>query len=127
MLAKTFRTANELGILEHELEAMQTVLFMIEDGRIKPTQIEMTSWTRINECGTTHCIAGWAHEVDKKAFPELKFCTRDPIGMKIRARVPRELAKLFAIDDQNMSMLTETAEGATKALRNYLETGRVDG
>ena len=28
-----------------------------------PRRFEMASWTGCNECGTTHCIAGWAREL----------------------------------------------------------------
>ena len=125
MLAKTFKSAAELGIPEHEVHALTTVLFMLEDGEIKPELINMTAWTTLTFCGTAHCLAGWAHEVDRKAFPELSRSGDSPlpIAIRLRNRVPPELAKLFAINDDVRVMYCASPAQATAALRHYLETG----
>jgi hypothetical protein len=127
MLAKTFKTAAELGIPEHEAHALTTVLYMLEDGEIKPENVIMAQWEA--KCGTAHCLAGWAHAVDKDAFPEIsRTCTFICSGGQIRniaaslyERLPRELSSLFGL--ANLTMITASAEQATAALRHYLETG----
>ena len=70
MLAKTFKTHEELGLLKHEYDALVTTLYMIEDGEITSERIFMKSFTEQLSCGTSHCLAGWANAVDPNAFPE---------------------------------------------------------
>ncbi len=122
MLAQTFKTAAELGIPDQERNALVTVLYMIEDGQIKPELIFMGAYHASNAlCGTTHCLAGWAYTVDNTAFPEL-----GPNGTRfLRKRVPDQLAKLFGIEKPTttMSMSNASPARAARALRAYLETG----
>ncbi len=112
MLARTFKSAAELDIPEHEYNALVTVLYMAEDGKIKEENIYMPSF----HCGTTHCLAGWANVIDEKAFPESR------TGGGLSRRLPPPLRNLFGLNDGIM----RSASGATavKALRTYLETGK---
>jgi hypothetical protein len=114
MLARTFKTAAELGIPEHEAHALQTVLYMLEDGQIKSEQVYMYNWHGLGACGTTHCLAGWAHEIDAKAFQEIN---EDFPVKNLTCRLPTELAATFGIN--NARMMYATADQAT----HYLETG----
>ena len=117
MLARTFKSAAELGIPEHEREALCTVLYMIEDGQIDLALLKMHSYTDTERCGTTHCLAGWAHAVDKTAFPELDsfFPTE-----RLHNRLPLCLLDLFGIG----KMGCYHSSKAPAKLRTYLETGK---
>lgn len=119
MLAKTMKTAAELGIAEHEYNALVTVLYMMEDGQIPPERIYMSGY----HCGTRHCIAGWANEIDKTAFPE---SVRGWVSgtVYLQRRLPPTLVKLFGIDPTQTMRYAEP-ERAVRALRTYLETGSV--
>jgi hypothetical protein len=121
MLARTFKTAAELGIPEHEAHALQTVLYMLEDGEIKLESLYMGSWTVTTSCGTTHCIAGWANTVDERAFREIAKDVRIGDYIRLKDRIPTELCLLFGMDNIKMSR-AEPGE-ATESLRHYLETG----
>lgn len=118
MLARTLKTAAELGLADHEYNALCTTLYMIEDGQIKPSLIFMRAYKELTSCGTAHCIAGWAHEIDKKAFPEVDaYYVTDLLSI----RLPHELSKLFGLGHHQMSRATPAV--AIAALRTYLETG----
>jgi hypothetical protein len=121
MLAKTFKTAAELGIPEHECHALKTVLFMIEDGEIEPELIRMEQWHVNTECGTAHCLAGWANAIDKTAFPEIENPSMLLLS-KMSERLPKELLNVFGFD-QRQSFLYGTEKHAVASLRHYLETG----
>jgi hypothetical protein len=117
MLAKAFKSAAELGIPEHEHAGLCHVLYLMEDGKIKPDWIVMRSFGETRECGTAHCIAGWVNHFNKKAFPE---AARSEASSLVK-RLPRELTKLFGID--HYDMLIDGAK-VPAALRSYLETGK---
>lgn len=117
MLARTFKTAVELGIPEHEHAALVTVLYMIEDGVIKPEELVMYTFT--NDCGTSHCLAGWANAINADAFPELLKSNRAVAALFVR--LPRNLTKVFGISHP---MMRATPDQAKAALRTYLETGK---
>ena len=125
MLAQTFKTAAELDIPEHESHALRTVLYMLEDGEIKKEQVYMARWHTELNCGTTHCLAGWANTVDKEAFPEIaSLQAGGHASVTLTNRIPRELSKLFGtILHNGRSMADAKPEEATAALRHYLETG----
>lgn len=119
MLAQTFKTAAELGIPEQERNALVTVLYMAEDGEIKPEQIYMASY---HLCDTTHCLAGWANTVDRTAFPEIGPSSSN---YALRRRLPPALVNLFGLTDVagSTSLRYAGPERAIRALRTYLETG----
>jgi|ERR1700722_15068774 len=122
MLARTFKTAAELGIPEHEAHALQTVLYMLEDGEIKKEMLYMGNWHGLGACGTTHCLAGWANAVDERSFPEVSGrAVSMPKYRELEDRLPIELRQLFGMD--NRLMLFAGAAVATASLRHYLETG----
>lgn len=119
MLARTFKSAAELGICEREYNALCNVHFMIEDGVIKLKDIDMS---HIHGCGTAHCLAGWANTIDPGAFPELTKLDngymRNPTALP--PRLPKKLNDLFGFGSSTMAFASAQA-GAT-ALRKYLET-----
>lgn len=121
MLARTFKTAAELGLAEHEAQALQTVLYMLESGEIKLELVYMGSWTCGYGCNTAHCLAGWANVVDEDAFPEIG----GDVGLSdyndLKDRIPEELNQLFGMGNRAMS--GASALQATESLRYYLETG----
>lgn len=114
MLARTFKSAAELGMESHEYNALVTVLHMIEDGIIPPEGINMSSY----HCGTKHCLAGWANVVDGAVFPETK---TGSLGLS--ERLTPALKNLFGIDNNVASLRYANAKRATAALRTFLETG----
>lgn len=123
MLARTFRTHEELGLLKHEYEALVTTLYMIEDGQIPLEKIYMYMFTELHECGTVHCLAGWAHEIDKTAFPELDNIYRIGQTCVLSARLPLPLQRLFWINEMRRRFPQSQAPAR---LRTYLETGTCD-
>ncbi len=124
MLARVFKTADELGLQDHEHQALITVLYMAEDGLIAPDTLDMNKF----HCGTKHCLAGWANTVNSEAFPELNHaCDGGSVPLALfallDARIPKPLHKLFGLGDSNYRYF-----GFNKAfagLRSYLETGVV--
>ncbi len=118
MLAKTFKTHEELGLLKHEYDALVTTLYMIEDGEIKPELIYMRAFTEQLGCGTAHCLAGWAHVVDINAFPEISPNQDGYASDTLRMRLPYPLQKLFYL----LSGRYPDTEAPAR-LRTYLETG----
>ncbi len=70
MLAQNFKTAKELGLADAEVEALITVLGMLERGDIARAEFHMGHFR--HECRTPACICGWAHHISGgQAFPEL--------------------------------------------------------
>ena len=123
MLARTFKTAAELGLRENEYDALCNVLWMAEDGTIQPEKINMLHF----HCGTAHCLAGWAHTIDATAFPEIAHVDgSDQIINQscmniLRTRLPNPLRDLFGIHET--WMMRVNPQKAISALRSYLETG----
>jgi hypothetical protein len=112
MLARTFKTAAELGLLDHEYEALHEVLRRLEDGRIPLRDVNMFMF----HCGTTHCLAGWANVIDANAFPETRGRS---ITQKLADRLPDALSCVFT------AVLASGAR-ARYLLRHYLQTGEYD-
>lgn len=117
MLARTFKSAAELGMEQHEYDALVTVLYHIEDGTIPPEKINMRHF----HCGTAHCLAGWANTVDEDAFPETNSGVFGP-SLSARVRRDSELGYLFGLGHSPMRYAAP--KQARDALRGYLESGR---
>lgn len=121
MLAKTFKSHEELGLLKHKYEALVTTLYMIEDGQIPKELIYMAAFSERMNCGTAHCLAGWANDIDKDAFPEVgKASYESNISYHLRARLPSALQRLFHIAS---AASRYPSSEAPARLRTYLETG----
>jgi hypothetical protein len=113
MLAQNFMTAEALGIPEAECTALIKVLGMMERGEITAETFDMKEWD--SDCGTVHCIGGWAQKIGGKSKV---FDDTAPWG---RTR----LSELFypgvygGFDGYRSSV----SQGAA-ALRNYLTLGK---
>jgi hypothetical protein len=149
MLARNFKTADELSITDIEHQSLITVLGMMERGEIKdfePFTYQKegergnpqnylylpTFFGPAHECGTTACIAGWCHLVsDGKAFPELKLEREMELNLRKRSRamgnfirrVSHEAQLLFKLDSNIYSSTNPPVSEVADALRNYLTTG----
>ena len=124
MLAQNFKTAEELGISEAQLGALQKTLVMMETGKLSHVpQTDVKADFKVSselnqffnmiisyghaDCGSVGCIRGTAERVGRVEFPVL--------------RGPKGLTDLFyngvaIISDPSVSQ-------AATALRSYLTTG----
>jgi hypothetical protein len=126
MLARTLKSAAELGLAEHEYNALCTTLYMMEDGQIPMNLIYMGAFHEKTHCGTTHCLAGWANHFDATAFPEIAPGLTNVTAGAMKTRLPEELIRLFGMNTGMPYMANAPADKAIAALRTYLETGRCD-
>jgi hypothetical protein len=119
MLARSFLSARDLGILEVEREALITTLFAFERGEID----NFTMRHFRENCGTPACICGWAnHFSEGRAFAEVSSMSGTLAAKRLHARLPKELQYLF--DIQGLPQRTgATQSQATTALANYLTLG----
>ena len=115
MLARSFKTASELGVSEIEYSALLTTLFAFERGEI--TNFTMDRFR--HACGTPACICGWANHLSGgEAFPELD---TPSAGRSLFDRLPQNLLVLFDIGYPKND--AATIEQAQRALSSYLTTG----
>jgi hypothetical protein len=128
MLARTFKSAKELGLTDIEHESLVTVLGMLERGELRyepayrapsmPNGFHMAPHVERTDCGTVACIAGWANIVSGHQAFRLK----DMAKMWLRSSVfAKDAAKVRLF--RGMVIGDETPEMAAQALRNYLATG----
>lgn len=122
MLAPNFRPAVDLGVTDVERDALIALLGKMERGEIKAHQFDMGQY-----CGTVHCMCGWAHVIDRRAFPELnvfdhKGQFENPTGA-LSHRLPTDALRLFNLDWIGFPRFMAndaTVEQAALALRNFL-------
>jgi hypothetical protein len=119
VLAQNFKTATELGLAEIEVEALVTVLRMLERGDIAREQFHMGRFR--HECKTPACICGWAHHISRgRAFSELASACGPII---LHRRASSALNDLFRLTQARDSGGEITPAQAAVALRNYLTHG----
>jgi len=124
MLARTFKTAAELGLRQHEYDALHEVLERLEDGRIPLKDVYMRTFH--NSCGTMHCLAGWANVIDRKAFPETLWETGTArVSRGLLSRLPLALSYVFGVTAASDTP-DATGTEARHLLRHYLTTGEFD-
>lgn len=131
MLARSFLSAEQLGLEEAEHTALIKVLHMLERGEIayydagdtadgkylrtKPIGFNMQAFYAKAGCGTIHCMAGWAEIVGRL----------DPYQLAIKRlgnnTTANQLYELF--EAPNHDVPTITPAQAAHALSNYLTTG----
>ena len=93
MLAQNFKTAKELGLADVEVDALVTVLRMLEREDIKREEFHM-GYVQ-HECKTPACICGWAYHISRgRAFPEL-FPLPSPLSPLPQAGPPPSLHLFF--------------------------------
>jgi len=121
VLAQNFKTAKELGLAEVEVEALVTVLRMLERQDIAPEAFHMGHFR--HECRTPACICGWAHHVSAgRAFPELTaHC--GPMILYRRLSDTPSTVELFRLKAARGSGGDITTAQAAVALRSYLTHG----
>jgi hypothetical protein len=127
MLARTYLTAEALGIPEHERGALIATLHALERGEVKEHTFDMNFF--YGSCGTPSCLAGWAHHLSQgEAFPELNCCVDTRCGawssnplMTLQRRLPAQLLQLFGLGGE--AVHDDTPQRATAALSSYLTTG----
>ena len=119
MLAQNFKTAKELGLADVEVEALVTVLRMLERGDIAREEFHMGRFR--HECRTPACICGWAHHLSRgRAFPELT----SPYGpLILYRRLSSSISELFRLTAARGSGGEITPAQAAAALRTYLIHG----
>jgi len=119
VLAQNFKSAEELGLAEVEVEALVTVLRMLERGDIAREQFHMGQFR--HECKTPACICGWAHHISRgRAFSELASACGPII---LHRRASSALNDLFRLTQARGSGGEITPAQAAVALRNYLTHG----
>jgi len=126
MLARSFLSAEDLGIRQDQRDALIKVLHMLERGELVHTVFSrvhhtifarethrgfnMTLWVEKHRCGTIACIGGWAELVanDSNLFDV----------------VVNKLDELFSPpEDEVTNYASVTVEQASRALSSYLTTG----
>lgn len=124
MLAQNFKTPADLGLIDIEFEALVKVLGMLERDELvhypipvkdwnivlKPQKhrenwFHMNCWLWERDCGTIHCIGGWAEAI---------------MGQKFQSRTPERTALFFPDEKKGYDA---TPSQAAIALRNYLTFG----
>jgi hypothetical protein len=119
VLAQNFKTAKELDLADVEVEALISVLRMLERGDIAREEFHMGHFR--HECRTPACICGWAYHVSRgRAFSELI----SPYGpLLLHRRVSQSVSELFRLTEARGSGSEITPAQAAIALRNYLTHG----
>jgi hypothetical protein len=119
MLARSFRSATDLGISEVERNALIATLFAFERGEIQNFTMRHFRET----CGTPACICGWANFYSGgEAFAEVSNMSATLAVKRLHARLPRQLQYLFDIQGMPRQSAATPAQAAT-ALANYLTCG----
>lgn len=135
MLAQNFKTAESLGLLDAEFEALIKVLGMLEREEIpysapgdhmrnidfgygRPSGFNMYHFASDTDCGTVCCICGWAEFVGRLEPKSLVMKRFRTPGLEELFDPPavRDLPRGHHIKDINPSQ-------AAIALRNYLTFG----
>jgi len=121
VLAQNFKTAQELGLADVEVEALVIVLRMLEREDIAREEFHMGHFR--HECRTPACICGWAHHVSHgRAFPELSAQHGSMILYRRVGHLPAVI-DLFRLTAARGSGGEITPGQAAIALRNYLTYG----
>ena len=119
MLARSFRSAADLGISEVERNALVATLFAFERGEIQNFTMRHLRET----CGTPACICGWANFYSGgEAFAEVSSMSATLAVKRLHARLPRQLQYLFDIQGMPRQSGATRAQAAA-ALANYLTFG----
>jgi hypothetical protein len=121
VLAQNFKTAKELGLAEVEVDALVTVLRMLEREDIAQKDFHMGHFR--HECKTPACICGWAHHVSGgRAFPELS-AHYGPLMLYRRVSDFPSVVELFRLTAPRGSGGEITPAQAAIALRSFLTRG----
>lgn len=133
MLARTRKTAAELGLNPRHLAALELTLTALRSGFLvhssearaldHPRQFNMSHWLEYSHCGTVACIGGWAERLGRANFNR----EDAPFGSNCPPGDPRreELSWLFFPKSRGARWKWEkiTTAQAAEALESYLATG----
>lgn len=118
MLARSFKTAADLGITEQEHGALVAVLYMLERGEIAAREFNMEKIGYPNlKCKTPGCILGWA-----RAVANLPLFEEKTQGVK-ELFLYKGRESYLMIVGSGRSVSSIQPEQAAHALSNYLTTG----
>lgn len=144
MLARTIKSAAELGVTETQHKYLLQVLDMLERGELRHAPVvgdvegqcfNMATYEDRGDCGTVGCIAGWMQVLSGyTCFKSFSFCPQEdaeylrkyaPAHRFQRAEiVSRALHNLFHMGDcEHDDLETVTPDQAAQAIRNYLSLG----
>jgi hypothetical protein len=141
MLARSFKTAVDLGISEKEHGALIQVLGMLERGELQlvrlarggltatiPNGFNMIALGEKNECGTVGCLLGWARFVtDDHGLFTRCWMEDSPEADALRDTfLWKDLECLSLMKYLGMSTADVSPTQAAHALSNYLTTGKPD-
>jgi hypothetical protein len=119
MLARSFLSAADLGILEVERDALIATLFAFERDEIE----NFTMRHFRGSCGTPACICGWANYISAgRAFAEVSSMSGTLAVRRLCGRLPKQLQYLFDIQGLPEQAAATQAQAAA-ALSNYLTFG----
>lgn len=126
MLAQTFKSAKDLKLRQEVYDALVKVYWMLADGVIPKRLFFMgtVGSPEINAkgkpCGSAGCIMGWCNAVTPGVIePSSYDSSKGLVG-------PTELNTLCFHPDAIGGWEGASKEQATKALHNYLTTGRAN-
>ena len=119
MLARNYKTNEELGLVPGSVETLSKVLTMLETGKLIhtprykliPFGFNMGPMWDERDCGTVGCIAGWAHKLG-----EFKLTRQAAQGQQMA------ISNLVAPRHKIRNEIT--TDEAAHALRTYLVTGQ---
>lgn len=149
MLARTIKSAAELGISDIEHESLLKVLDKLERGELvhargvykdvlsRPAgeSFNMADYLSVEDCGTAGCIAGWMHLVSGGVcYKRLNFWTQGMLDYNKVALphlipmvrfnlIPDALNELFHVARADVDLEDITPDQAAQAIRNYLSMG----
>lgn len=124
MLAQNFKTAEELGLTEPQLDALRKTLVLLETGKLTHAKritgpapvskdfsalFNMVWWANAHPCGTVACIGGTAELIGGVCFGDYL--------------LNKALHELFEPRELKCDWGEITPAQAATALRSYLTTG----
>lgn len=149
MLARTIKSAAELGISDIEHESLLKVLDKLERGELvhapeayaqggsrpEGDSFNMSAYVSVGGCGTVGCIAGWMHLVSGGAcYKRFNFWTQKMLDDHAAlfpnstphwslSIIPDALNELFHAANVDVDLEDITPDQAAQAIRNYLSVG----
>lgn len=128
MLAQNFKTPADLRITDAEFAALARVLAMLERGELRHVEddacnfengFNMGTIRRVEQCGTTACICGWAQIIsDVPVFESFEATDAEEWREQ-----PDALIELFKFGRYSHEVDRISDAQAAIALRNYLTNG----
>jgi hypothetical protein len=98
-------------------QLLRKVRTMLENGKIGPSQFDMSDVLYENKCGTVGCIGGWCLALSQNRDGHLGqlYCRTDTVDQEVHYDEP--LHELF----YSWGSRKQTPARAVKAITNYLD------